>query len=263
MAHPTPDALALVALGEAAEPEVRAHLDECRTCFADVESLQQIVSVGRSLGPGDRLTEPNPRVWQQITAEVYGGQGDPRRGGVSVLERSERSAASSDPSPTDVDTSDELAARRRSSGRRGWAPVAVAAAAALVVGLGGGYAIKGATGSGSDAATTTQLNALPGYPGANGKATIEKGADGQRMLVVTVDLPATVSVDGTMEVWMSDTRATDMVAMGTMRGDSARLPIPSSVDLASHPIVDVSLEPPGDSNPAHSDVSVVRGRLNV
>ena len=49
--------------------------------------------------------------------------------------------------------------------------------------------------------------------------------------------------------------------MGPMTGLTARFPIPADVDLTSHPIVDVSLEPAGDTDPAHSAVSVVRGRL--
>ena len=60
---------------------------------------------------------------------------------------------------------------------------------------------------------------------------------------------------------MSDTRATDMVPMGTMSGSTGRFPIATTMDLASHPIIDISLEPVPDPNPAHSDDSVVRGRL--
>jgi len=242
MAHPTPDDLALAALGDDADLEVREHVGGCRTCLAEVEALQHVVAVGRSLGPADQLSTPNPRVWQQIAAEVHGQVGS-QAGSVSVL-----------------------AARRRPASRRRWAPVALAAAAALVVGLGGGYALRSATGPSSDAtsaAPTAQLNALPGWPGANGRATLEEGADGHRSLVVNVQLSETTDVDGTMEVWMSDTQARDMVPMGTMTGDSARFPVPASFDLASHPVVDVSMEPRNDRDPHHSDVSVVRGRLNV
>ncbi len=264
MAHPTPDALALLALGEATDAEVVAHVAECRTCFADVEGLQQVVAVGRSLGPDDHLSEPDPRVWERITAELRAVHAGASAGDTSLLERPEPALAASEAAPTAAGVPDELAARRRSAPRRRWAPVAVAAAAALVVGLGGGYALKSLTGPSSEAAATTiQLNALPGWPGASGKATVEDAGGGQRTLVVSVELPATVSVDGTMEVWMSDTQARDMVPMGTMTGDSARFPVPASFDLATHPIVDVSLEPRNDANPAHSAVSVVRGRLNV
>jgi anti-sigma-K factor RskA len=244
MAHPTPDDLALIALGEAVSPEDAAHAGECLACLTEIEALQHVVVVGRSLGPDDTLLPPHARVWEQISAQVP-------------------TASGAQPTATGPAHPDGLAARRLAPRRR-WAPVAVAAAAALVVGLGGGYALKSLSGASSDAAgTTTTLNALPGWPGASGKAVIEDAGGGQRTLVVSVQLPATASVDGTMEVWMSDTRARDMVALGTMSGDSARIPVPASFDLATHPIVDVSLEPSGDTDPHHSDVSVVRGRLNV
>ena len=255
MAHPTPDDLALAALGE--DVAVLEHVRGCRTCHADLESLQQVVLLGRSLGPEDRLTAPDPRVWQAIAEEVHRDQVGPQHGDVSVLDRPEVAPAPS------AGATDELAARRRSPVRpRRWAPVAVAAAAALVVGLGGGYLLRGLTASGSDVATT-QLNALPAFPGANGTATVEDGAHGQRTLVLSLELPPDAAANGTLEVWMSDTRARDMVSMGTVSGTSARLPVPAGIDLATHPLVDVSLEPQGDSDPHHSDVSVLRGRLNV
>lgn len=262
-AHPTPDVLALIALGEDVGPEIVDHVDACRTCFHEIGALQQVVAIGRSLGPEDRLVEPDPRVWQRIAAEVSTTSVGSRAGDVSVLERPRVGPASATPIQPAPGTTDELAARRRPAARRRWAPVAVAAAAALVVGLGGGYALRGLTTQGSDV-TSTQLNALPGYPGANGTATVEDGANGQRTLVVSVALPATIDVNGTMEVWMSDTQARDMVPMGAM-GDSTtqRFPIPASFDLATHPIVDISLEPRNDTDPGHSAVSVVRGRLNV
>ena len=255
-AHPAPDLLALIALGEDVEPEIFAHVSECRACFAEIEALQQVVAVGRSLGPEDRLASPSPHVWQRITAELD-GQVVPMRSSVDLLERPAGST------PAAGAHQDQLAARRRQAPRR-WATVAVAAASALVVGLAGGFLLKGLTdANGSGVSAATQLNALPGWAGANGRATIEDGENGQRTLVVTMDLPPTVEVDGTMEVWMSDTRAQDMLAMGTMTGLTARLPVPAAVDLATHPIIDVSLEPKNDTDPAHSDVSVVRGRLNV
>jgi anti-sigma-K factor RskA len=268
-AHPTPDALALIALGEDVEPEVVQHVGGCETCFHEIGALQQVVAIGRSLGPDDDLVEPHARVWERISTELQSSVGSPS-GDVSVLERPQvgLGLAATAAVPAASSTTDELAARRRPAPRRRWATVAAAAAAALVVGLGGGYALKGLTGPGSETAaptTTTQLNALPGWPGANGTATVEKGPQGQRTLVVSVTLPPTVDVaDGTMEVWMSDTQARDMMAMGAMTsGDSTRFPIPASFDLATHPIIDVSLEPRNDPDPNHSATSVVRGRLNV
>ena len=268
MAHPTPDVLALIALGEDVDAEVLEHVAACRACFAEIEALQQVVTVGRSLGPEDRLVAPHPRVWQRIASGVEGGRVIALPGAVGLLE------PPADPSPAPAHTRlaeaggstapTKLAGRRGSVTRRQrWSTAALAAAVALVVGLGGGFVLKGALSSGDDVVGSTQLNALPQWAGANGTASVENGAGGQRTLVVSVELPPTTPAKGTLEVWMSDTRAQDMVPMGPMSGTTGRFPIPATMDLASHPIVDVSLEPVGDTDPAHSDDSVVRGRLKV
>ena len=236
MAHPTPDDLALVALGEDAGPGTTAHVADCLACVTEVDALRHVVDVGRSLGPDDAFVAPDARVWRRVAAEVGTEVGTPR---------------------------DELAARRdRAPGRR-WRTAAVAAATALVVGLGGGFLLRGVLTPGPSTDRATQLNALPGWPGAGGTAAVKDGPGGQRTLVISVAVPASEPVDGTFEVWMSDSKAEDMLPMGTMTGGSARFPIPEGVDLKTHPLVDVSLEPPGDTDSHHSDVSVVRGRLPV
>ena len=244
MDHPTPDDLALIALGDDVSPEVTAHVGGCLACVTEIESLQHVVAVGRSLGPNDTLLAPHARVWEQISTQVATAD-------VAAAQPAVASPAR-----------DELAARRPAPRRR-WAPLAAAAAAALVVGLGGGFLLRDVAASSTPADSATQLNALPGWPGANGTAQIEDGPNGSRTLVVTMSMPPATPVDGTFEVWVSDTRAEDMVSMGTMTGDTGRFLLPAGMDLAGHPVVDVSLEPPGDTDPHHSDVSVVRGRLRV
>ena len=261
-AHPTPDDLALVALGEDVDAGLLEHVGECRTCFGEIDSLQQVVAVGRSLTPVDHLVAPHPRVWQRITEDVNGGRVSALRGAVALVDRP--AVAPTPTTPAADGEPDELAARRRAAPRRSrWATAAVAAAAALVVGLGGGFLLKGLVEPSRAVVSSTQLNALPGWPGANGTATVENGSGGERTLVVAMDLPPTPRVNGVLEVWMSDTRAQEMLAMGTMAGSPSRFPIPAGVDIATRPIVDVSLEPSNDTDPAHSDNSVVRGRLNV
>ncbi len=269
MTHPAPDLLALVALGEDAEPGLREHVAECPDCLDEVEGLQQAVAVGRSLGPEDELVAPHPRVWQGIEQALVEGRVTPEAHPVlsSSEQRDEPATVSSISGSTA--RSEGFGAtrhhRRSPSGagrdRRRWAIPVLAAAAALVIGLGGGFVLKNQLDPAPQAAGVTQLNALPQWPGANGTASIEKGPDGQRTLVITVEVPKSDRVDGTFEVWMSDSRATDMLPMGSMPGPSGRFPIPPTVDLAAHPVVDVSLEPPGDTDPGHSGTSVVRGRV--
>lgn len=263
MAHPTPDLLALVALGEDVEPSVLEHVAGCRFCFAEIGSLQQVVAVGRSLGPQDRLVAPHPRVWQRIADDIDDGRVIPLPGAKTLREPAPV-VPPAEPEPVPLGGVDAPAAAGRTPLRsRRWFTPVLAAAVALVVGLGGGFALNRALNPAPSVVSATQLNALPKWHGANGSASVEKDPSGQRTLVVSMELPPTVSVDGTFEVWMSDSRAVDMVPMGTMSGTSARFPIPASVDLATHPIVDVSLEPRDDTDPAHSDVSVLRGRLNL
>ncbi len=146
--------------------------------------------------------------------------------------------------------------------RRRWFVPALAAAVALVAGL-AGFGLRGVLDPAPDVVGATQLNALPHWSGTNGAATVEKAPSGERTLVITMEMPPTTAVDGRLEVWMSDSRATDMVPVGTMSGLSGRFAIPAGVDLESHSIVDVSLEPTEDPDPAHSRVSVVRGRLKL
>jgi anti-sigma-K factor RskA len=262
MAHPTPDDLALVALGEDVDGAAIQHVAECRACFAEIEALQQVVAVGRSLTDDDRLVSPHPRVWQRVALEVDGGGVLPLSGAVGLLDPPALTPSPRD-RPAAYEAVPERFAGRRPAPRRRRATVALAVAAALVVGLGGGFFLKGVLDPGTDVVGVTPLNALPSWSGVDGTASVEQSPDGARTLVVSMDLPSALTVDGHLEVWMSDTGASDMLPMGAMTGTSARFPIPATVDLRSHPIVDVSLEPPGDADPGHSDTSVLRGRLNV
>ena len=266
MAHPAPDTLALVALGEDVDDAAIEHFATCRACFAEIEALQQVVSVGRSLAPDDRLLAPHPRVWQRISSDVADGRVIPLPGAVMLQDRPPVvPPAATEPVPLGglPPSGDQSARPSRPRGRRRWLAVTLAAGLALIVGLGGGYVVRGVLNPVPDVVGATQLNALPQWPGANGTASVEKSTDGQQTLVVAMEMPPNAQPGGTLEVWMSDSRATDMVPVGTMTGVSGRFALPASVDVATHPIIDVSLEPADDSDPTHSDVSVVRGRLKL
>lgn len=260
-AHPAPDLLPLLALGEDVDRDLVDHVAECRACFAEIESLQQVVAVGRSLGPEDRLVAPDPRVWAQVVHQLQRGRSVPLGRSVGFSEAPDPAWSTQPAAPPRPSGADELTARRRPVRRPRWAGLGLAAATALVVGLGGGFLLRGLVAPSRPADAATQLNALPGWAGANGSAAVERGPGGSRTLVVSMSMPATTHPRGTFEVWVSDTKAENMVAMGTLSGGSGRYAIPQDMDLAGHPVVDVSLEPPGDTDPGHSDVSVVRGRL--
>jgi anti-sigma-K factor RskA len=59
------------------------------------------------------------------------------------------------------------------------------------------------------------------------------------------------------EVWLIDSQVKGMISLGPFRGNGDYV-IPSGVDPANYPIVDVSIEP-SDGVPTHSGVSIVRG----
>jgi hypothetical protein len=205
-------------------------------------------------------------VWQRIASDVNDGRVIPLPGAITLRQQAPVVPPSSpDPTPLDgvgtTTTDREPAGRRPAPRRLGWPSLALAAAVALIVGLGGGFVLKGLVNPTPDVVSATQLNALPRWPGATGTASVEKGPQGQRTLVVTMEMPGTTPVNGNLEVWMSDTRAMDMVPMGMRAGATGRFPIADTMDLASHPIIDISLEPVGDTDPGHSDDSVARGRL--
>lgn len=278
--HPAPDLLVLLALGEDDDPAARAHLRTCPTCRAEVDNWAHVVSVGRSITADDVLTEPDERVWEAIRRELDDDHsstviGLPTAATATVAPGSP-SAVSADPTPTasagsnlagsPASTSVPAASAPSSSGlspRRRWPAMALAAALVLILGIGLGVGITRALADKTDVVGVTTLNALPSWKGSNGTATVEEDDAGNRTLVITAQIPATTPVDGKMEVWLGDPRAEDMVPMGTMNGPSGRFPLPKAMDLKTHPVVDVSLEPVNDTSPAHSDVSVLRGRLPV
>jgi len=275
MAHPAPDLLALLALGEDADQSLLDHVSSCRPCTDEVHALQQVVAVGQSLGPQDRISAPHPRVWQRIASDVNDGRVIPLPGAVVLRERPVVPPAAPAPVPlggvgeetrrsgeASEDRGHEDRARGAGRPRRRWFVPALAAAVALVAGL-AGFGLRGVLDPAPSVVGVTQLNALPRFPGANGTATVEEDPDGQRTLVVSMEMPATAVADGRLEVWMTDSRATDMVPMGMMTALSGRFPVPAGMSLEGHPIVDVSLEPTDDADPAHSSVSVLRGRLKL
>lgn len=234
--HTTPEVLTLLALGEpVATAEEHAHLTHCRVCSAELEELSRVVDTARHSDPDDVLATPRPAVWENIQREIQAGP--PPVG------------ASASPGTTAAPVK-----RRR--------PLYVlVAAVALVAGLGGGFGIAQSFRPGvGQAAGPVHLNALPGWPGAEGEATIKDDAQGDRVLSVQVSVPE--ATGGRLEVWLSDERAERMVSMGFLKGDTGSFTIPAGMDLRQSPVLDVSVEPPNDPAPGeHSGVSLVRGRL--
>ncbi|MGV9361780.1 hypothetical protein, partial [Amycolatopsis sp. NPDC003731] len=82
MAHPDPDRLTLLALGDGGpDPAETAHLGTCPACRSDYDSLRTIAGLGREVAAELSLPPVSDDVWHRIAAET--GQdpaGSPRAG---------------------------------------------------------------------------------------------------------------------------------------------------------------------------------------
>jgi anti-sigma-K factor RskA len=156
------------------------------------------------------------------------------------------------PPPLDDDRAVTLrpARRRRARVLRPVVPVAAAALAAAAV------ALVVLLGGGTPPATTLELHALRGVPGA-ARLTIT----GDRAELRGHGMPPSGPHDY-YEAWLADARGR-MVSMGTFRvgrDGTVDAHMPVAVDVRRYRLVDVSLEP-DDGNPAHSATSVMRARI--
>ena len=234
MSHCDEDALALLALGEVVDSRDVAHAQECAECSARLEEYRAVVSIGRTVTPDDVPSAPPAEVWAAVSAEVA------RDRDASGVVRSLDSAPS----------------RRRRGGY-------VLAAAAAVVGLIAGSAATATVINRPESVQIVASAALDpiGDAGVSGTAVIEQVSGGTQLKVTVPDLPA--AEDGYYEVWMATADTLTMVAIGNLNpGETAVYTLPTGMDLAAFPVVDVSLEH-FDGDPGHSVTSVVRGTLSA
>jgi anti-sigma-K factor RskA len=151
---------------------------------------------------------------------------------------------------------------RGATWRRGRRAVlgAAAAAAVAVVALAVVLVARGGGGDGVPAPPSTTL-ALRPLPGASGRAEVILNGAGTKAELRAAGLRPNRG-DDYYEAWLADDRG-HMVSMGTFHvGPSGRVDVHMevAVDVSRYALVDVSREP-DDGNPAHSDTSVLRGRL--
>jgi hypothetical protein len=60
-------------------------------------------------------------------------------------------------------------------------------------------------------------------------------------------------------VWLIDRDVKKMVPVGILRGTNGQFVLPDGLDVGAYPVVDISVETPGD--PRHSGRSVLRGTI--
>ncbi|MBC7270867.1 MAG: anti-sigma factor [Streptomyces sp.] len=211
-------------------PRQRDHLDRCARCRGELRRLRQVVRAAREVSTEDVLTAPPEGVWRSIAAELELA-GD---------------APGDRPAP---------GTGHRRDGRR----ALLLAAASLVAG-----AVLGAAATSwwpddgvPPGAGTGAVRRLAPLTTGDAAGTVRL-VHGPAVAVTVTDLPRT---DGYYEVWLMDRSHTRLIALGVLGADgSATLHLPSGVDLAAYPLLDVSAQE-DDGDPAHSGESVVRGTL--
>lgn len=138
--------------------------------------------------------------------------------------------------------------------RRAWLGVA----AALVLGLviTGGLLLSERDGDNVVASTALTNEGLsPLGAESSGSAEIIRRGDSYWLHLDLSNVPDAPT--SYVEVWLIDRQVEGMISLGPFHGDGDYV-IPSGVDPAEFPIVDVSIEP-ADGVPTHSGVSIVRG----
>ncbi len=242
--HVSADDLALRALGEELADVPESHLAGCAHCQSELDQLRAVVTTARSVQPDDYPVPPPPSVWDGIVAELGLATG----GGAGVA----AGAAAAEPQVAGLPVP---AARNR---RRSVLLALAAGVVGLLIGVGATAVVT--AGDDLPVVASTELTVLAD-DSSGGDAEVLREGDGR---VLELDVPTlTPDTKGFYEVWLLDEDAKRLVSIGLLdlsQGTTARFAIPDDVDLATYPVVDVSVEP-ADGNPAHSGDSVVRGTL--
>lgn len=138
--------------------------------------------------------------------------------------------------------------------RRAWLGIAAAVVLGLVIG--GGLLLSERDGDNVVASTVLTNEGLsPLGAESSGNAEIIRRGDSYWLHLDLSNVPDEPT--SYVEVWLIDRQVEGMISLGPFHGDGDYV-IPSGVDPAEYPIVDVSIEP-ADGVPTHSGVSIVRG----
>lgn len=267
MPHVDADTLALIALGEpAASRADLAHLDGCEGCAASLAELSRVTRLGRDSLADGPLSAPRPEVWAGVAAEL-GLAADlrppARLGSTADLGPPTRFGPAAEPGPlAEPGPAAEPGLLAEpwppARPRRRLVPLLAAAAAAVLLvaaGVAGWQLLRPVP---PEILATAALDAFPDWPGASGRAEVERLPDGSR--VVRLSIAAPDRPGDYREAWLITQDATALVSLGVVDSSTTVLAIPDDIDLARYDLVDVSAES-FDGDPAHSGDSIVRGRL--
>lgn len=153
------------------------------------------------------------------------------------------------------DPSTERETSRRTPSFGWWLPL-VAAAIALVVGVGLGTTIDLDRGA-DDPAMLATIELAPLGEGLEARTASLRTGEGGR--TIAVDLGGLPTTSGFHEVWLLDPDTGALVSLGPVRADHVYA-VPDTVDLAELSVLDVSDEP-RDGDPTHSGDSLLRGEV--
>lgn len=281
MAHLDDEQLSLLALGEDLGTSAALHAARCPTCAETLTSLQHTVRVATADLNSVELEEPGGHNW----AAIHSALGLSPSLAADPLSRT-AAAGTGTPGPVasastpdgrsgpGVPTPLRPSRKRPGARNRPWIlGLAAGTAAGLVVGAWVAASILGPAKSpisapGTSAPTQTGPTAVvlaeaPLQPlaahSARGDAVVERLADGSRQLVIR--LP-NEPLPGFREVWVASADLSKMVSLGVLDKQGGVFVLPSGLDLAKYPTVDISSEP-YDGDPAHSAESVARGTLTL
>lgn len=138
--------------------------------------------------------------------------------------------------------------------RRAWFGVAAAVVAGLLV-VGGLVLTRDDDGTVIASTALTNDGLSPLGADSSGEAEIVRRGTTLELHLDIRNVPQEPS--GYIEVWLIDEQVEGMISLGPFHGNGDYV-IPSGVDPAKYPIIDISIEPP-DGVPTHSGVSIVRG----
>lgn len=221
MWHPDPDQLARCAWpAQQRDVDVEAHLLACAPCRAHVESLRRTVDLAVSGGAGPDDESPPERIWTAITGEL-----------------------------------DTAPAPRR----RAWPRPAVAAALALLVGLGAGWLL----GTAPPAEEPLAVLAAVDGTGAAGRVTLVV-RDGVREIVIRIDGVIAPPDSDYLEAWLMSPAGSGLISLGALTRDGGgyqgTFTVPGDLPMDRFPTLDVSAER-FDGDATHSRESLLRGTV--
>jgi hypothetical protein len=173
-----------------------------------------------------------------------------------------------DDRPEQHSTGAQVVDLRSRRARRYGMLLAVAAAAVLAIG-GAGMMVGGSADEAVVARAELGYQSGPGFDALGASATAQAELverDGRYEIVLEdADLPSDLGEPADLELWLIETDAegniVDIASVAVVEG-AGTYDVPSSIDVETHRIVDISIEP-RDGDASHSSRSILRGTLSA